>query len=76
MFNFKNNECQEIFLNLTSQTERFSGCLKHTQNFEAQAQKQNKNLNSFFHQYFKKVKICKYKPKETEVTKLLDEIKD
>ena len=34
IFNFKNEECQETFLNLTSQTEKFTECFENDLSFK------------------------------------------
>ena len=54
IFNFKDVECQKTFLNLTSQTDKFTECFRNDSELEDKALKWKKMLNSFCQQSFKK----------------------
>ena len=58
LFNFKNKDCQESFLALTSSTTKLTECFLNDQPFNQQAQKWNKSLNDIFHQTFRKIRNC------------------
>ena len=75
LFNFKNLECQETFRRMTSETEKLSACFESSAPFSDQVVKWDKTLNSFFQQSFRKIRVVENKPKETVVTKLLEERK-
>ena len=75
LFNFKNLECQENFRILTSQTEKFSGCFNGNHNFEENAKKWKKTLDSVCHQAFKKVRLTPNRPQHTKISELMDERK-
>ena len=75
LFNFKNVECQENFQILTSQTKKFSDCFKQDLNFEEQANKWKKTLDSFCHKAFKKVRLTPNKPQITKISELMEERK-
>lgn len=76
LFNFKNEECQKAFFNLTSETTKLSECFQDDdQPFEKQARKWEKTLDDIFHQTFKKIRVTETKPKQTEVTVLLEKRK-
>ena len=76
MFQFKNRESQLEFKRLTSNTKDFSNCFNNEMDFEAQADKWRKVLNSYFHRAFKKVRISnKPSKKNEEVEFLMDKRK-
>ena len=76
LFNFKNEECQQTFFNLTNQTNKFTECFQDGNPFEKQATNWWKILNDFFHQSFRKVRISEKKIEETMVDKLMRERKE
>ena len=58
MFNFKNPECQKMFFEVTSKTDKLSKCFKVSEeSFEKQSKRFFKVLNQTFHQCFKKIRI-------------------
>ena len=75
IFNFKNQECQEVFFNITSETSDLTGCFKNDFNFQVQAQKWNKTLNGMFHKSFRKIRVTDNKSKPDKVTDLLEKRK-
>ena len=75
LFNFKNEECQQNFYELTNATTRFTGCFKNKKPFKKQAEDWKSTLDSFFHQSFKNVRITERKIKETDISKLIEERK-
>jgi TRAP-type mannitol/chloroaromatic compound transport system substrate-binding protein len=64
IFNFKNEECQQTFLEVTSETRKFSECFQTNQSFLDQAIKWNKTLNNAFHLSFRKIRVVEGKPRE------------
>ena len=71
LFNFKNQECQETFFNLTENTTSLSDCFHNEDNIEQQSTKWLKKMNGLFQQSFRKIRITK-KQKETKLSKLFD----
>ena len=57
VFNFKNEECQQAFFKITSETSKLSECFSTDQPFLAQAKRWNKELNNMLHLTFKKVRV-------------------
>ena len=77
VFNFKNQECQNAFFEITSETTTLSGCFENENlTFEEQALKWDKTLNGIFHQSFRKIRVTENKPKHNEVTVLLEKRKE
>ena len=74
-FNFKNKENQNLFFSKTSETTAFSDCFENDTRIEVQGEQWFKTLNNFFQQSFKKIRFTG-KVKETNVSKLLDDIRD
>ena len=52
IFYFKNQECQEVFFNITSETSDLTGCLKTISNFKCRHLNGIKPLMVFFIIYF------------------------
>ena len=73
IFNFKNKESQQIFKDLTSDTNEFSTCFEGKGKIEEEAGKWRKVLEKFFHRAFKKIRITnKVKIKKTEINDLMN----
>ena len=64
VFNFKNEECQEAFFNVSSVTSKLSECFSSDQPFLVHAKRWSNELNNIFHQTLKKVRVIEGKPKE------------
>ena len=75
VFNFKNEECQQALFDASSETSKLSECFSTDQPFLVQAKRWNKELNNIFHLRLKKVRVIEGKPKETEISNLLEERK-
>ena len=71
IFNFKNKECQEKFLDITNNTLKLSNCFYNDEPVREQGKRWFKNLNGLFQQTFKKVRITSVQ-KETSVSKLFN----
>ena len=74
-YNYKSEECQKYFYNLTTNTRKLSMCFKNTQTFSDQVKEWERNLKSCIIQSFKKIRSRKRKFCETEVGKLLEDRK-
>ena len=75
IFNFKNQECQQKFFDVTNNTNKLSSCFEGTQNFSQQSKLFQKTLNGTFHQCFKKIRITnktKTNKPEDEIQKCLE----
>ena len=70
-FNLKNEECQNIFFQKTSETRRLTNCFQRAGGVENQAKQWFKELNGLCHQSFRKIRH-KTKKKETETTILME----
>ena len=70
IFNFKNEECQEKFLNKTELSTTLQECFQNRNSLEIQTNDWFETLKSYFHQCFKKIG-CKTVIKQTETDKLL-----
>ena len=57
IFNFKNEEAIEKFKQVSNVTKKFENCFRDGKSSEEKYNKFNKNLDSVFHQTFKKIKI-------------------
>ena len=69
-FNFRNSECQKVFHQITNQSEKLINCFDNNQTLSQQCNKWFKELNSIFHQSFKKIRMGG-KIKETEFSSLM-----
>ena len=69
-FNFRNSECQKVFHQITNQSEKLIDCFNNKQTLSQQCNKWFKELNSIFHQSFKKIRVGG-KIKETEFSSLM-----
>ena len=67
IFNFKNQECQEVFLELTENSSSLRECFQTNGNVKSQSLKWLKNLNGVFHKSFRKVRVTN-KQKETKLS--------
>ena len=74
-FNFRNLECQKSFFEATNQSEKLVNCFSSNQSLPQQCNTWFKELNSVFHQSFKKIRI-NGKIKETEFSILMKKKKD
>ena len=74
MFNFKDNESQEAFRILTSETSAFSECFKGNIPLLQKVGKWRKVLESYCHKSFKKIRIKKNKiqPINKSISSLID----
>ena len=63
MFNFKSLECQEEYFKLTENNRELVKCFQTEENIEKQSDAWFKALNIYFHQSFKKTRICKTRRK-------------
>ena len=75
IFNFKDKDCQNLFLNLTSQTDKFTECFDNNLKFEEKTSKWKKTLTEFCHKSFTKIRITDYKPKVTKISELMEDRK-
>ena len=77
IFEFRNQESQMLFKQLTSNTKEFSNCFNNNLDFEKQARNWRKLLDKYFHKSFKKVRISR-KPskKKSEISDLMDKRKN
>ena len=75
VFNFKNQECQAVFHDLTSLTSDLTGCFKDNANFKDQANRWHKTLKGMFHQAFRKIRVTENKPKPDEIGILMEQRK-
>ena len=57
IFNLKNTECQQKFLEVTENTNKLSSCFSQGNSFLDQTSKFFKTLDGTFHQCFKKIRI-------------------
>jgi hypothetical protein len=72
-FQFKNIDSQNVFKQLTSNTNQFTSCFNDELPFEIQAENWRKLLDSFFHKAFKKVRITnRPRKKHTTLTDLMN----
>jgi hypothetical protein len=71
IFNFRNKECQQIFKKHTTDTSKLSKAFLNDLPLQMQSKEWEKNLNSFFHQSFRKIRLTK-KPKKNHISELLD----
>ena len=71
VYNFKNKECQQKFLEVTNNTTKLSDCFDNDENIHNQGRKWFKSLNGLFQQSFKKIRVTSVQ-KETTVSKLFD----
>ena len=62
-YNFKDGESQNIFKTLTSQTTKFTDCLKGEESFTRKVENWRKVLISFCEKSFKKTRLKKAKMK-------------
>ena len=69
-FNFRNIECQKLFHEATNQSIKLTECFNSDNSLPDQCNKWFKELNSLFHQSFKKVRV-NGKIKETDFSKLM-----
>ena len=74
-FNFKNVDCQIKFSELTNVTDKLTKCFKSNSNLNQQSKKWFKELNSIFHQSFKKIR-SNGKIIKTEVSELINGINE
>ena len=73
-YNFRNNDCQNEFLNTTNNSTILSQCFENDMSFEDQAKKWRKTLENIFSKCFKKIRITSSNKKEaSETSKLLQE---
>ena len=72
LFNFKNKEGQNMFKELTTQTNELSKCFEDNLPFLKQSQNWFKRLNSFFYQCFQRIRSKKRKQEVSEVEHLLE----
>ena len=72
LFNFKNREGQQLFKELTTNTNKLSNCFENNLPFLKQTKNWFKQLNSFFYQCFTKIRSRKRKQKVSEVERLLE----
>ena len=75
MFNFKNQECQELFHRNTSNRLELLQCFNNENSVVHQGDKWFQVLNNIFHESFSKIRITN-KVKETEVSKLMKQRTD
>ena len=69
-FNFRNIECQKLFHEATNQSIKLTECFNSNKSLPDQCNKWFKELNSLFHQSFKKVRV-NGKIKETDFSILM-----
>ena len=72
LFNFKNQECQEVFHQLTETKSELLDCFQNDNEFKNQTTQWFKKLNGYFYQSFKKIRCSNFK-KESELDLLLKE---
>ena len=58
-FNFRNKECQEEFRKMTTNTSKLSEQFLSDSSLQTQVKSWEKNLNSIFHQTFRKIRVNK-----------------
>ena len=77
MFNFKDCDGQQIFYNITNNSEKLRNCFKNDSPFLDQASHFRKTLEGVFHQSFKKIRGTKRKRKSesSELDLLMNERK-
>ena len=63
MFNFKDIKAQEVFKNITTNTEAFTNCFNDDKPIEAQIENWRKTLKYFCHKAFKKIRIKRKGPR-------------
>ena len=74
-FNFKNVDCQMKFRELTNVTDKLTKCFENNSNLNQQSKTWFKELNSIFHQSFKKIR-SNGKIIKTEVSELINGINE
>ena len=70
-FNFKNSECQKLFLEMTNETRKLTDCFQMDGGVEKQAKKWFKELKAMCQQSFRKIRHSS-KKKDSETSILLD----
>ena len=73
--NFRSNECQKYFQEITTNTRKLSMCFQNKKSFSEQIHQWQRNLRGCIFQAFPKVRSRKRKFIESEVGKLLEERK-
>ena len=71
IFNFKNNDCQQTFFDLTENSTTLSQCFINDDNIQDQSNRWIKKLNGLFQQSFKKIRMTK-KQKPTKLSNMFD----
>ena len=75
MFDFKNPEGQNLFREITTNTQQLSECFQDNASFEQQSRKWFKRFNQIIHQSFTKIRQRKRKLVVSSVDILLEERK-
>ena len=75
LFNFKNQQCQEIFNEKSSNRMELLECFQTEDSVVVQGAKWFKSLNTLFHESFTKIRITN-KVKETEISRSLKQRSD
>ena len=75
VYNFKSDECQKRFRELTTNTSKFTMCFQGEDNFVDQIKRWERNLKRCIVQSFSKIRSRKRKFTESNVGKLLEERK-
>ena len=57
IFNFKNQQCQKMFFEVSDATNKLTSCFQSAEGFQKQSKVFFKTLNGTFQQCFKKVRI-------------------
>ena len=73
MFNFKNLECQSNFYSITETKNDLINCFENGKGLELQTNEWFKNLFSYFHQSFVKIRSRSFKKKLDETDQLLSQ---
>ena len=73
IFQFKNQESQKLFKDLTTNTKEFTNCFDNNLDFDVQSKNWRKVLDNFFHKAFKKIRVSsKIKCKKNEISDLMN----
>ena len=67
LFNSKSNYNQQLFYELSSNSEKLRNCFKSDHDLQDQAPVFEKTLNKVFHQAFQKIRGRKRKPENQEM---------
>ena len=76
MFNFRNKNCQDAFLEATENNRQLLDCFENDMSFEKQSRKWKKTFDSVIFKCFKKVRIVGKKNKEENKLQMFEKLKE